>query len=110
MCPHCGYNFTPDVELQIGPWSLSPNRCVFDGVEMGLTPGEAGVLFAIARGKGSWITSDAILNRISDSDNTNVVAVLVSRMRKKLGQHLPFESAKGRSGDGQGGYRWNYAA
>ena len=103
MCPHCGYNFDADTPLECGDWLLTPTSARLRGEDMGLTAGEAGVLYAIARANGEGVSTEAILNRTSDSENSNVVSVKLCRARKKIGeQRWPVVSGRGR----RGGYRW----
>ena len=103
MCPHCGYNFAADAPIRLGKWMLTPQLALRGGKDTGLTRTEANVLYAIAKGGGQWVTADAILNRVTDSECRNVVTVMVHRARRKLGKLWPVESGRGR---GSHGYRW----
>lgn len=104
MCPHCGYNFEADRHIEMGPWTLWPRYVLWNNGDVGLTPAESGILYTLAKADGDWVSADAILNRISDSENRNVIAVLVNRIRKKLGDLTPIESDPNRKGGR--GYRW----
>lgn len=107
MCPHCGFNFEADKPIVIGDWTLWPQFTSWAAGDVHLTASESGILYALAKASGEWVTAEAVLNRISDSENTNLVAVWVSRIRKKLGSAAPLESARGRRGMG---YRWAVSA
>ncbi len=103
MCPHCGYNFAADAPIRLGKWMLTPQLALRGGKDTGLTRTEANVLYAIAKGGGQWVTAEAVHNRVSDADCSKITAVMVYRLRKKLGAACPIESGHGR---GSRGYRW----
>lgn len=103
MCPHCGFNFEADKPIVVGKWTLWPRYTTWGNGDIGLTPAESGVLYALAKAEGDWVAADAILNRISDSEDRNIIAVYVNRIRKKLGDLAPIDSDRGRCGRG---YRW----
>lgn len=103
MCPHCGYNLEADAPIVRGKWRLEPNSCRYGRTTISLTPVEAGVLYAIAKGAGGWVKAEAIQNRVTDAEGGKIVAVMVYRIRKKLGAKCPIEGSRGRSGRG---YRW----
>lgn len=105
MCPHCGYNFAADAPLVIGGWRVTPEHAEYDGKSLWLTRSEAAVLYSIARAKGEWISADAILNRMSSSENTNNIAVLLHRVRKKAA-FVPLPIISRRGPHSGGGYRW----
>ena len=103
MCPHCGYNFEADKPLEIDGYVVTQRYCLLpDGSNAGLTLGEAAVLYTIAKGNGERVSGEAVRNRVSDSEDSNTVAVLVYRARRKFGPLWPIESLRGRVG----GYRW----
>jgi DNA-binding response OmpR family regulator len=111
FCPHCGYNFEQDATLELGDWRLSPRVGVFFRGKC-VTKRETWtqLLLAMADAGGEIVSSDALLNRTSGSENPNVVAVQLSRLRRHLeaaGIPIPFTSQKGR---GLTGYRWLEAA
>lgn len=101
MCPSCGYNLQADEVLTRGDWTIAPTWANHLSQRIKLTPAEHGVLYAIAASGNRPIKPEAILNRISDSENTNLVSVYVCRLRRKLGQAVPFELAGYSIG-----YRW----
>jgi DNA-binding response OmpR family regulator len=104
MCPHCGWDFETDTPIVTGGWLLTPSRAAIDGKTLDLTPSQAGVLYAIATGAGRPVTRDALLNRISNRENPNIVAVHVSRLRAKLGERFPIRVVRGH------GLAWGAAA
>ncbi len=104
MCPACGYNLVKDEPIQLDGYTLGPHLCIAPGgVNVHLTPGEAGVLYALAKAGGGWVSTEALHNRVSDAEDARVVPVYVFRIRKKLGKACPIE---GRNTRGHGGYRW----
>lgn len=100
LCPHCGYNFTQDIPLERGDWLLYADGAYFKGQLQEITPSEARVLYAIAKANGHPLPAEAILNRVSDSHDTNIVSVYICRLRKKLAE-IPFKTVRGGYG-----YRW----
>lgn len=64
-----------------------------------LSPSCSGVLYAIAKARGAIVHAEALLNRVSDSENINVLYVHVTRLKKCLPE-VPFELVWGQ------GYRW----
>lgn len=103
LCPNCGHNFTRDIPIEKGRWSLAPTRASYDGEPLKLTPGEAGVLHTIAKANGAPVKVEALQNRHSYSDASNTATVLVHRLRRKLGPAFPIETVRGE------GYRWREA-
>ncbi|PTR06409.1 MULTISPECIES: winged helix-turn-helix domain-containing protein [unclassified Novosphingobium] len=100
ICPSCGCNLRADPEIEAGPWRLTPDSAFLDGAPFQLTAQQNATLYAVAAGRGKWLSPWVILDRVSDSDEPNVVAVVLSRVRKRLGARMPVESNRGR------GYRW----
>jgi len=107
MCPHCGYNFEADRPIASGNWVLFPHYSILDHEPLRLTRSESGLLYTLAKARGDWVTTDAILNRISDSERPNIVSTLVADIRKKLGARAPIASERGQRSRG---YRWTVAA
>jgi DNA-binding response OmpR family regulator len=81
---------THDV-LAFGGWRLDVSANVLlapDGAEIGLTRAEFDILTALARAPNRVLTRDFLLDAISrdgDSPSDRVIDVLISRLRKKLG-------------------------
>jgi DNA-binding response OmpR family regulator len=110
ICPHCGFNLVADRPIERDGWVIDPTgQVAFEGAVREVKATWAGILYALAATPGS-ITTDALLNRVSDSENVNVIAVQVSRLRRWLaeaGFPDPIYSSRGR---GNYGYRWRTAA
>jgi len=104
FCPCCGYNLTADPEIEDGPWRVTPQEAFLDDVPVDLTRQQSALLYAIAAGRGRWLSSALVLDRISDSGNLNTVAVQLCRIRKSLGDRCPVETRHAR------GYRWRLPA
>lgn len=100
-CPACGFNLAADEPIEIGRWKVLPGQAFFDGVEHRLTVAEHRLLHAVAREHPRLARRSAVVNRISTSaEADNVVSVLVTRLRKKLGANCPIETVRGF------GFRW----
>jgi DNA-binding response OmpR family regulator len=99
MCPKCGYNFKPDGLITRGDWELSLDEVRYKGEKIDLTPSHRGILYALAKANGIGLSIDALLNRVSDSDNPNVIYVHMTRIRQRL-PVIPFEASH------PDGYRW----
>lgn len=103
-CPSCGYNLTRDEVIERDGFMLDPRGvAAFGGGDLGMTPGEALVLYAVARGGGRPVQRNVILSRISDGCDPNIVSVLLSRARSKLMSRdvaSPIKTVHGR------GYAW----
>jgi len=107
MCPHCGYNFEADGPIRLDGWMLWPTYSERLGKDARLTRAESGVLYTLAKAGGDWVTTEAIANRVSDSERQNAASCLVARIRKKLGNLSPIDSERGQRARG---YRWRAAA
>ena len=102
LCPHCGYNFSSDAPLVCGEFRITPQATEVNGVRVKLTPGEAEIFYAIAKGNGACIGAEALGNRFSDGENpAGVTRVFIRRLRMKLGANCPIETVW------YHGYRWN---
>lgn len=105
FCPSCGYNLERDKPIVRDGWSLTHNSAVYRGSDIGITAGEAGVLYALASAAPRFVTALAIGNRVSAGDDVaNVVCVLIRRLRRKLGDACPIMTRRG------SGYSWRAAA
>lgn len=108
VCPHCGLSIARDTAVSMGRLSVSPSEgATFDGKRIALTPQLDLILHTMVTMDREWSSTEILLNRISDSENTNLVAVQMSRLRKILtdliGQN-PIETRRKRV-FGSGGYR-----
>lgn len=105
-CPSCGYNLSADTALEIGPWRIEPRLGVLYGDRL-VTRNQThvGIILTVARANGRTVSSEVLLNRVSDSSTTNTIAVQMCRLRERLrslGIPCPVESVRARPG----GYRW----
>jgi DNA-binding winged helix-turn-helix (wHTH) protein len=101
LCPSCGFNLTADQPLTLGAWIIAPRWAQKGGQDIHLSPAEHRLLHTIAAAKGRPVSTEAIANRISETEDPNsLVPVLVHRIRRKLGGAAPFETVRG------SGYRW----
>lgn len=69
---------------------------------LNLSRSEAHILFVLAGARGKVVSAEMVGERFSGSGTPqNTVRVLITRIRKKLGEACPIETVHGR------GYRWN---
>jgi len=107
LCPSCGFNLVKDKPIEIDGYVIDQGeRTVsYEGKQVsGLTLSQVLMLHSIAKASPSCISSDALLNRMSDSDNTNLVCVQLGKMRnvfEDIGVTCPVQTVWGR------GYRWS---
>ncbi len=97
MCPACGLSIEPDHPVSRDGWMLTPWETAFQSRRIVLTPARAGLLYAIAASPGP-IGRIALLNRTSDSENENTLAVQCTHLRRQLreqGAPIPFVSLRG---------------
>lgn len=106
MCPMCGYNLQADAVVETGEWRVDPRGDArWRGKAVALRQSWVVLLLTLAAQPGRWISTEALLARISGSENRNVLAVHFSRIRAALldaGAPVPFEGTRGLPG----GYRW----
>lgn len=103
LCPRCGHNLTRDEPIELGDWRIVPNETAhWRSLLVARNGVTVNILLALARMGGRCVTPDALLNRVSDYDDTNLVRVYVSRFRRALppGVPDPIETVQRR------GYRW----
>jgi len=100
ICPSCGYNLARDEVIDRDGFMLDPRGAAqFHGDDLGLTLAEALTLYTVAQAKGRPVSREAILTRVSDSEDPNVVSVFLLRARRKLVEHSapnPVRSLHGR--------------
>lgn len=106
LCPHCGYNFTADEPVTRDGWRIIPGQGAWfrrRKVVERLT--WVNILHALATSDG-WVSTEALLNRVSTSERRNTINSTVCQLRKDLrgkGVSLPFRGCKG---EHRGGYQW----
>jgi DNA-binding response OmpR family regulator len=83
-------------DLELDPGRLSASRA---GRELGLSPREFAVLELLVRAEGRLVSAEELLERAWDENAdpfTSVVRVVVSRLRRKLGEPDPIATIPGR--------------
>ena len=86
MCPHCGFNFEADKRISREGWVLDPVRSVAVYRERVVTRRMSWVLIlhTLAKADGALVSLDALLNRVSDSENPNAASSTLSQLRHHL--------------------------
>lgn len=104
MCPSCGYNYGRDEPIVVGDWHIVPNETAYwRKVPVTTHPSHVNILHTIAKANGRLVRTDALLNRVSNSDDRNLICVHVSKLRgilRKRNIPDPIETLHNR------GYRW----
>jgi len=110
LCPHCGCSLEADKPVARDGWTIDPRgRVGYRGAAYEIRLTWASILYALAASEDR-VRPDALLNRVSDSENINVISVHICKLRKWLrarGLPDPIDSAIGR---GHTGYLWNAPA
>lgn len=111
FCPACGHNLTADAPVASGAWRIDPRQGAFFR-DKPVTRRQTWVqiMLALAESGGRVVSTEALLNRISDSDQNGVIATQICQLRKHLaglGVPDPIVSHRHR---GMNGYRWEVAA
>lgn len=97
LCPQCGHDLALDEPISIeGVVEMQPyGECIYKGQKVHLTPGEASILWTLLKAKGRPVARWVLEDRIGYDGYSNVVVVLVSRLRAKLaavGEPVPIEN------------------
>lgn len=105
MCSYCGTDFEKNAPITSGDFFISPQESVvtYKGQPIKLSVTHINLLHAIAKSAPFPIRRDALLNRVSDGDNMNILSVHISTIRSRLmaaGIPSPFETVH------DAGYRW----
>lgn len=104
LCPFCGHNFEPDAAVQRDGWSIDPyaGRVSWRGVIVVERVTFTRILHTVAAATPAIVGADALLNRVSSSENPNTIASMISQMKKQWPAKVPWpiESVHGH------GYRW----
>jgi len=105
-CPACGHTAKPDHFAYRDGWAIDPTGFVaFKGPFLRTTPARAKLLHALASATG-FMTTDALLNRISRSDDAKVVHVQICNLRKWLAANGLPDPIHADRGYAAPGYRW----
>lgn len=103
FCPMCGYNLEPDPVVERDGWRIDPRGDVrFKDRIVKIPASWVGILHAVGS-TTECVSRDALLNRISGSENSNVLCAQISKFRrfcKEFNLPVPFETVWGR------GLRW----
>lgn len=106
ICSRCGYNMIADTPVKRDGWDINPNGAVsYRGQRLPMPQTWAQVLLSVAR--AGFIGRSALLDRISFTENDNVLSAQVCKLRRSLreqGVPDPIETIHGR------GYAWASAA
>lgn len=98
MCPNCGKSLKPDAPVKRDGWFIAPyGPVIYDGRSVPLSPARTALIYTIAAANQP-VTLDALLNRISDSDDYNLIAVQMTHIRRELRSNnipIPFASLWG---------------
>jgi DNA-binding response OmpR family regulator len=104
LCPKCGHNFEADAPISRDGWHLDPaaGRVVYHGAIVCERATFARILHTLAAAAPAIVAGEALLNRVSGSENSNVLASTISQMKRAWPETVPWpvESVHGR------GYRW----
>lgn len=110
-CPNCGYNLSADAPVSTGDWRIDPRQGVFwKGRRVTARQSWVQIMLTLADAGGRVVTTEALLNRISDSESNTLIASQVCQLRKHLASiHAPDPIVSHRH-RGMHGYRWEAAA
>jgi DNA-binding response OmpR family regulator len=87
LCPHCGYDIEMDMPVLINDFSMTGAGypLFYRGLKVELTHGEALVCWSLMKNFPHYVTKPVLMERIgSDSDDDNMITILVSRIRRKF--------------------------
>lgn len=106
ICPHCGFNLLPEVEVQDGPWRYEARAGLFyDGMPVQLPPSARMLVGALMRASGRVLSKDALLGVVGSEDAlSNMISVYITRARHAfhaIGAPCPIENVWGQ------GFRWD---
>lgn len=113
FCPNCGIDFLRRDDVEIGDLRASLYGDTFwRGNRVKLTLSEAEIVQTLARAPGRYVLPDALLNVLGSAGTTNLIAVMVCRIRlkfreaeKAMGREPTFDRIESRRGCDTG-YRW----
>jgi DNA-binding response OmpR family regulator len=82
---------------------VSPDEVRLRGDLLRLTPGQVGIVYGIAAGRGKPVSNFVLRSRTSSSDDPSIIPIQLGRARQVMGDAYPIETVRGR------GYRWKGA-
>lgn len=107
FCPHCGTDWVRDDEYleRDGFEFTTPLAEVrYLGRVINLTPQEYLLLFTLAKAGERWVSHESMVGRIALSDEvrTDLVSVVICKVRKKLGDASPIQTSYNKPRQGCG--------
>lgn len=95
LCPHCGITLEREQTIERDGWIVTPYGDVqIDGRTIPLRASWGQILYALAATEGP-VSRVALIDRISSTENLNVLSVHLSRLRRRLadeGVEPPFRT------------------
>jgi len=110
FCPHCGYDLQLDGAVLINDFSMmGPMAPLWWGEQVvKLTSAERMICYTLMKAYPSPVRISVLLDRVDSESDDNLIAVYLSRIRKKLreaGAPMPITSSRGRYENR--GYVWD---
>lgn len=107
FCPHCGADIRVDEPILLNGFSMYGDGypLMYNGKGVLLTRYESSFCWTLLKAYPRMVKHDTLLLRLGSDSETNVLDVVVSRIRAKLRHHgvpNPIETMYG-----QGGFRWS---
>ena len=106
VCPYCGIDFTKTDIIVKGGFVIDPRNkfVMYNGEPVeNVRTAHIHILYSLAKAEPMPLSRHALLNRISDAENLNVLSVQMNHLRNhliKAGVPIPFETVR------EQGYRW----
>lgn len=102
ICPCCGYDLARSQPIELGDWRLDvQGNVALRSAAVPLSQQQAQFLFTLAKAHPRIVPHDAMIARISVGEvESNILPVIVHRLRKMLGDECPIETVR------DAGYRW----
>jgi DNA-binding response OmpR family regulator len=106
FCPHCGSDIRSDEPILLNDFSMYGDGypLVYRGKPVHLTPGQSALCWSLLKAYPSIVRANTLILRMGSDCESNVIDVVISRIRAKLrmiSAPNPIETIRGR------GYRWS---
>jgi DNA-binding response OmpR family regulator len=106
FCPHCGSDLKVDAPILFDNFSMFGDGypLLYKQRLVPLTPGQASLVWTLLKAFPHAVKDDTIINRIGSDCGSNVIDVMVSRIRatfRRMGIPNHIETVRGR------GFRWS---
>lgn len=106
FCPHCGSDLKVDTPILLNGFAMFGDGYPlhYNGKVIRLTPQQSALTWTLLKAYPLAVRADALLMRIGSDSESNVIDVVISRVRSKLraeGIPNPIESVRGV------GFRWS---